>query len=328
MLLSLPNAYSEEIQPKNSLVNPINSTTHVHEIAYFPSPLKQIKMGVNATSVTCTEGLELVLKKSDGAPACIKPISVSKLLDLGWAIHILPDYNKNENNNSEVFPLGNYTVKTSNVQYSQNSQGYLAQPDIEGTFPAIVMIHEFWGLNDNIKDMALNLASQGYVVLAVDLYEGKVATTSEEARTLMTSFEQQQLTDNLNSAVDYLKSLNVDSIGSIGWCFGGGQSLQLAINNSDIDATVIYYGRLVTEPSLLSNITWPVLGIFAGNDTGIPVENVHQFESALKDLDIENQIIIYPGVGHAFANPSGDRYAPEESKDAWDKTLLFFEKNL
>ncbi len=133
----------------------------------------------------------------------------------------------------------------------------------------------------------------------------------------------------MNSAVRYLEErFDVESIGSIGWCFGGGQSLNLALNNSGMDATVIYYGRLVTDPSALSKISWPVLGIFAGLDTGIPEETVREFESALNDLGIENEIIIYPGVKHAFANPSGDRYAPEESKDAWEKTLGFFEANL
>jgi len=133
----------------------------------------------------------------------------------------------------------------------------------------------------------------------------------------------------MNSAVEYLEErFSVESIGSIGWCFGGGQSLNLALNNPSMDATVIYYGQLVTDPSSLSKISWPVLGIFAGLDTGIPEETVGEFESALNDLGIENEIIIYPRVNHAFANPSGDRYAPNEAKNAWEKTLDFFETNL
>lgn len=303
--------------------------THEHSIAYFPPPLQQIKNGVKPTSVTCTEGLELVLKQSNGQPACIKPSSVAKLIERGWAIHILPDYVKNENNNSVAFSVGEYTVETESINYFQNAVGYLARPTTDGEFPAVVMIHEIFGPNDNVKEMAEKLASHGYVVLAVDLYDGKVASTIDEARSIRASFEQQQWTDNMNSAVAYLKErFGVESIGSIGWCFGGGQSLNLALNNPDMDATVIYYGQLVTDPSTLSNISWPVLGIFAGLDTGIPEETVREFESALNDLGIENEIIIYPGVNHAFANPSGDRYAPEESKDAWEKTLDFFEANL
>ena len=116
--------------------------------------------------------------------------------------------------------------------------------------------------------------------------------------------------------------------GSIGWCFGGGQSLNLALNNQDMDATVIYYGSLVTEQEALSSISWPVLGVFAGLDQGIPVESVNDFESSLNELDITNEIYIYEEVDHAFANPSGERYAPEESKDAWQVTLKFLESNL
>lgn len=306
-----------------------STDTHDHGIAYFPPPLQQLRNGVKATSVTCTEGQELVMKQSNGQPACVKPSSVAKLIERGWAIHVLPDYVKNENNNSVAFSTGEYAVETETVNYFQNSKGYLARPSADGEFPAVVMIHESLGVNDNIKQMAEKLASHGYIVLAVDLYDGKVATTTDEARDIRNSFEQKQWTDNMNSAVRYLEDrFGVESIGSIGWCFGGGQSLNLALNNQDIDATVIYYGQLVTDPSELSKISWPVLGIFAGLDTGIPEGTIREFESGLNSLGIENEIIIYPGVKHAFANPSGDRYAPEESKDAWEKTLGFFEENL
>ena len=133
----------------------------------------------------------------------------------------------------------------------------------------------------------------------------------------------------MNSAVSYLKEQHSpSSLGSIGWCFGGGQSLNLALNNEDMDATVIYYGQLVTDTEELSKINWPVLGIFAELDNGIPPETVNEFEMSLDEVGIENDITVYPGVNHAFANPSGDRYAPDESKDAWQKTLTFFEDYL
>lgn len=292
------------------------------------APLKQISDGVEPANVTCSEGLEIVLKKSNGNPACIKPSSVAKLIERGWAIHILPDY-EDENNNSEIFSLGNYNVETLEVNYYEDTQGFLAKPTDDGEYPGIVMIHEWWGLNENIKEMAKKLASHGYVVLAVDLYNGEVATTSDEARGLITSFDADAGIENMNFAASYVQeNHNVEKLGSIGWCFGGGQSLNLAINNEDMDATVIYYGSLVTEQEALSSISWPVLGIFAGLDQGIPVENVNDFESALDELDISNEIHIYPEVNHAFANPSGERYAPEESKDAWQKTLEFLESNL
>jgi len=297
-------------------------------IAYFPPPLKQISDGVDPANVTCTEGLEIVLKKSNGNPACLKPSSVAKLIERGWAIHILPDY-EDENNNSEIFEIGNYNVETQVVNYFDDTQGFLVKPVGEGQFPGIVMIHEWWGLNDNIKEMAEKLSSHGYVVLAVDLYNGEVATTSDQARQLITSFDTDAGIQNMNFAASYIQeNHNVEKLGSIGWCFGGGQSLNLALNNQDMDATVIYYGSLVTDQVPLSSISWPVLGIFAELDQGIPVESVNDFESSLDNLNIPNEIHIYSGVDHAFANPSGERYAPDESKDAWQKTLEFLESNL
>lgn len=299
------------------------------KVAHFLPPLKQIKAGTKPSDVTCTEGLELVLKSSDGSPACIKPSSVSKLIERGWAIHVLPDYQEGQNNNSVIFETGDLEVITTTVEYHPNSSGYLAEPSEDGDYPAVVMIHEWWGLNENIKEMAEKLASHGYVVLAVDLYEGQVATTSEEARQLRSSYNQKYWTNNMNSAVLFLQnSYNPAKIGSIGWCFGGGQSLNLALNNQNLDATVVYYGQPVTDPQRLSSVKWPILGIFAQEDMGIPVDTVRQFEGALDEAGVENDIIIYPDVDHAFANPSGDRYAPQAAQDAWQKTLAFFAKNL
>ena len=313
----------------SSLILTIQVYDDAYGIAYFPPPLKQIQDGTDPSDVTCTEGLELVMKVSNGQPACVKPSSVEKLIERGWAMHVLPDYEKNDNNNSVIFETGDLEVETTNVSYFGNSNGYLAKPATDGDYPGVIMIHEWWGLNDNIKQMAEKLASHGYVVFAVDLYDGQVGTTADEARQLRTSFEQSYWTENMNTAVSYLEeNHSPSSLGSIGWCFGGAQSLNLALNTEDMDATVIYYGQLVTDTDELSKINWPVLGIFAELDNGIPPETVNQFESALNEVGIENDITIYPGVNHAFANPSGDRYAPEESKDAWQKTLMFFEDNL
>jgi len=297
-------------------------------IAYFPPPLKQIEKGTEPSNVTCTEGKELVLKKSNGLPACVFPSSVERLIERGWAIHVLPDYS-NENNNSEIFDVGQYDVRAETVSYFENINGYLAKPSASGNFPGIVMIHEWWGLNENIKEMAEKLASHGYVVLAVDLYDGNVAKTSDQARNLIQSFDQKRGIDNMNTAVTYLQNnYDVTKIGSIGWCFGGGQSLNLALNNNQMDATVIYYGSISVEEDKLQSIEWPVLGIFAELDNGIPVRSVNEFENSLNSLDIENEIHIYPNVDHAFANPSGERYAPNAADDAWNKTLLFLQNNL
>jgi len=299
-----------------------------HSISYFSPPLKQLKQGTSSDNVKCTEGLQLVLKQSTGTPYCVKSSSIEKLIQRGWAIHVLSNY-FDGHNNSEIFKIGKYQIQTENVNYSDTSIGYLVRPVSDDSFPGVIMIHEWWGLNDNIKEMAEKLASHGYVVLAVDLYDGQVATTSEEARKLVTSFDKNNGIYNMNSAISYLnENYSPEKIGSIGWCFGGGQSLNLALSNNTLDATVIYYGSLVTNTETLSAINWPVLGIFAELDKGITVDTVHDFENSLNQLEIQNEIIIYPGVDHAFANPSGNSYAPEASQDAWQKTLEFLHSNL
>jgi carboxymethylenebutenolidase len=320
---------SEQVCGDKLCSGPVSNSEHSNfsSMAYFPPPLKQISVGVDPSNVTCTEGKSLVLKQSNGLPACVNVSSIEKLITRGWAIHILSDYT-NENNNSKIFTLGEFSVISETVNYFEDVSGYLARPIVDGDYPGIVMIHEWWGLNDNIKEMANNLASHGYVVLAVDLYDGEVATTSEQARQLITSFDSEYGIQNMNSAVSFLSDNYSTTIGSIGWCFGGGQSLILALDNDEMDATVIYYGSLVTNSEDLSSINWPVLGIFAELDKGIPVVTVNEFESALNKVGIENEIYIYDSVDHAFANPSGERYAPEESKSAWDHTISFLESNL
>lgn len=306
-----------------------DSYLHNHSLLSY-SPLAQFQDNIPLDRITCAEGLELIMKKSNGMPACVKPSSVPILIERGWAIHVLPDHKK-DGNNSELLKTdkGQYDVKTESVNYFDGHTGYLAVPDSDQNFPGIIMIHEWWGLNDNIRDMAEELASHGYVVLAVDLFGKEVATTTDEARQLISAYDSETGVANMNGAVDYLKTnYGTEKIGSIGWCFGGGQSLNLALNNDKMDATVIYYGSVTSDRERLASIKWPVLGIFAGLDQGIPVESVKEFEKALNELEIQNEIHIYPNVDHAFANPSGDRYAPEETKDAWQKTLNFLDETL
>ena len=235
-------------------------------------------------------------------------------------------------------------LENKTVNYYDQANGYLVYPSASnenksgnnnGTLPAVVMIHENKGLNDHIKNMANLLARNGYVVLAVDLFKGEVTTDRNRSSELTQYIRDNPdiATANLQSAVKYLASLpnvNAEKIASLGWCFGGAQSLQLALNSQDhpLSATIIYYGRLITDNATLAKIKWPVLGIFGDQDTSIPVDTVKAFESALNANSIPNEIYIFKGVGHAFANPSGDNYAPTETKDAWDKTLSFLDKHL
>ena len=234
-------------------------------------------------------------------------------------------------------PTENKTV----TYFGGNTSGYLVYPNQNQSgekvkLPAVVMIHENKGLNDYIKESANLLAKNGYVVLAVDLFNGEVVTDNQERSGELTGAIRENpgiAIENMKAAVNYLRSLdNVDpsKIASLGWCFGGQQSLQLAINSKDdpLAATVIYYGRLTNDSQAISNITSPVLGIFGGKDQSISVDSVMQFQKALNDTGITNEIHVYPNVGHAFANPSNDNYAPTETADAWKKTLDFLNRNL
>ncbi len=220
-------------------------------------------------------------------------------------------------------------VTSEDVVYFQSTTGFLAKPEGEGTYPGVVLIHEWWGLNDNIKNSAQKLAKEGYVVLAVDLYNGQVASTSSEAQALVGSVDLNAAIDNMQAAVAYLRTeQNAPKVGSWGWCFGGGKSLQLAVSGEDLDATVLYYGQPITDQSQINKIDWPVLGIFGEEDQSISVAKVLEFQHALEITKKTHEIFIYPNVGHAFANPSNANYAPDATADAWAKTIAFLNANL
>ena len=191
------------------------------------------------------------------------------------------------------------------------------------------MIHEWWGLNDHIKYMAGLLASSGYKVFAIDLY-GEVATTPERARELSTTVRGNAdgAIEKMNLAIDYLKNTEwAAKIGTLGWCFGWEQSLNISMA-TPVDATVIYYGNLSEDKEKLKNLKGPVLWIFGDKDTSIPVEKITLFQQNLNELGKQQWIYTYPWLGHAFANPSGANYAPDQTMDAWMHTYSFLESVL
>lgn len=228
-------------------------------------------------------------------------------------------------------------VVTETVAYAtvdgDKVTGYLAKPiGVEKGLPGVVVIHEWWGLNDNIRMMTRRLAGEGYAALAVDLYDDQTADTPDKARQYVQQVSQnpESALDNLEQAVAYLaKEQDAENIGTIGWCFGGGWSLRTALEMpGQVDATVIYYGQLVQDPDRLQKLEMPILGIFGAEDQGIPKEEVEKFEKTLDQLGKEADIHIYEGADHAFANPSGNRYNKEAAEDAWQKTVTFFEEHL
>lgn len=211
--------------------------------------------------------------------------------------------------------------------------GYLAAPkEAEGDLPGIIVIHEWWGLNDNIRKMTRALAGEGYRALAVDLYDDQVAESPDKAKEYMQAAmgNQEAAQANLKAAYQYLEEeKNAGRIGVIGWCFGGGWSLRTALMMPDkIDATVIYYGQLVTDKQDLKKLQMPLIGFFGSEDSAIPPKKVREFESTLEELGKEASIRIYEGANHAFANPSGERYDPEAATDAWKKTTMFLDEHL
>lgn len=211
--------------------------------------------------------------------------------------------------------------------------GYFSAPaDMFEPLPAVIMIHEWWGLNDNVRAMADRLAAEGYIVFAVDLYVGEVAQTPDEARGLMMQAveDPDSANDNIRAAYDFVKrTAGAPRIGSLGWCFGGGWSLNTArLFPDDLDASVIYYGQVTADEEVLRPINTPILGLFAAEDAGIKVASVEEFRDALERLRKNYEVHVYPGVGHAFANPTGRNYDAAAAEDAWKKTLEFLDRHL
>lgn len=210
-------------------------------------------------------------------------------------------------------------------------RAYLSLPENARTpLPAVVVIHEWWGLNDHIKHWTDRLAADGYAALAVDLYGGKVATNSDEAMALVKSVDEPKARATLAAAHAFLKDdprVAAKKRGVIGWCFGGGWSLQHALAEPDLDAAVIYYGRLVTDPEPLKAIHAQLLGVFGDRDHGIPPAAVDEFVAALKQAGKTIELHHYDAE-HAFANPSNPKYDTKAAADAWSHVRAFFQRTL
>lgn len=225
-------------------------------------------------------------------------------------------------------------VSTDTVTYAtvdgREVRGYYAEPAAASdSLPGLIVIHEWWGLNENIRSMTRRLAGEGYRALAVDLYGGAVASSPDSASQLTGSVEEDRALSNLRQAHRWLGERGAPRVGSIGWCFGGGWSLQTALAlPQELDASIIYYGRLVTDPGRLEALQMPLQGHFGAEDDAIPVEEVRRFEAVLDSLGRTAEMYVYEGADHAFANPSGTRYAPEAAKRSWARTLEFLDTHL
>ena len=228
-----------------------------------------------------------------------------------------------------------FAANGKEVSYQSGDEtvkGILYTPGGSGPFPGIVVIHEWWGLNDWVKEQASKLADQGYAALAVDLYRGKVADNPNTAHELMRGVPEDRAARDLHAAVEFLKSqtnVKKDRIGSIGWCMGGGYSLNVALAEPTLTAAVINYGHLATDPAALHKINAAILGNFGGQDQGIPPEDVKKFEETLKKDGKSADIEIYPNAGHAFENPNNKGgYRADDAADAWQRTVKFLNETL
>lgn len=213
-----------------------------------------------------------------------------------------------------------------------SAQALLYLPQGAGPHPALVVIHEWWGLNDWVKQEAAGYAAQGYVALAVDLYRGKVAADPELAHELMRGLPQDQGVRDLVAAVTYLqhlKEVDHSRIGAVGWCMGGGFALQLAIADPALRAVAINYGALATDKTDLAKIHAKVLGNFGGQDRGIPPDAVHAFADTMQSIGKPVNVKIYPDAGHAFENPNNKAgYRADDAADALGRIDQFFTTEL
>ncbi|MEP6767861.1 MAG: dienelactone hydrolase family protein [Acidobacteriota bacterium] len=210
---------------------------------------------------------------------------------------------------------------------SEKASAYLAAPQGGARKPAVVVIQEWWGLNDFVKGKADALAKAGYVALAVDLYRGKVATDSDTAHQLMRGLPEDRAIRDLKSAVAWLRTRpDVDGkrIAAIGWCMGGGYSLGLALAEPTLAGAVINYGRLVTEDATIASLRVPLLGNFGGQDQGIPPDSVREFERKAKAAGKSVDFKIYPDAGHGFASSTDPKvYRPADARDADARSSAF-----
>ena len=226
-------------------------------------------------------------------------------------------------------------IKTETVRYKSGSEtvsAYLALPGTPGKHPALIVIHEWWGLVPWVKQEADKFAGEGYVALAVDLYRGETTDQPQQAAKLSSGLAPDRAMSDLQAAFAYLSSrpdVETSKIGDVGWCFGGGWALRLATDQPKLAACAINYGELTTDTSAIKAIRCPVLGNFGALDKGITPEKVEAFETAMRQEGKSINTKIYAGAPHAFENPNNKAgYRPQAAADAWTRMSAFFNRTL
>jgi carboxymethylenebutenolidase len=235
-------------------------------------------------------------------------------------------------------PIQPGTMVTLTVR-KETINAYLVRPAAPGFHSGVVVVHEWWGLNDQIKGVADRFAEEGYAAIVPDLYRGKIGTDQGLAHELMRGLNEGWVIEVLGAANTYLRTLELRTSGrrpagtrmpiaTVGFCMGGGYALQSALKGSDVQGVVMFYGAVETDKKALDPLHAPLLGIFGNEDRGIPLDQIKAFEAALKEEGKKATVLVYPGVGHAFFNEERPSYDAEAAKDAWARTTLFLKDSL
>jgi carboxymethylenebutenolidase len=228
--------------------------------------------------------------------------------------------------------INTYALIERNIMYGKSSSGYYVTPNKMHNSKALILIHEWWGLNQQIKATARRFAKLGYAVLAVDLYDGKNTTTRERAKQLATKVRKnkKKAFENLRAAVNFLKvqkGINSKRLGSVGWCFGGGWSLEMAKSDMGLQSSIIYYGRFNPKDDL-EQMKTKIMGHFGEKDRVILASDVRAWKALLRNKGKEHRIFIYPNSGHAFFNEESKAFNKKDADLSWKRTIEFLNENL
>ncbi|MBN8658142.1 MAG: dienelactone hydrolase family protein [Anaerolineae bacterium] len=230
---------------------------------------------------------------------------------------------------NRIGKLTNTTI--SGVNGAPDVRAYVATPDGEGPFPVVIMIHEFYGLNESIISKADLLAKEGYIVIAPDTFRGQTTSLIPRAIYLVSTTDQEDVNADLDSVYAWLEAqpdVDTGRIAIAGFCYGGRVSLLYSLHNGGMAATVIFYGSSETDPEVLKNLSGPVLGIFGGADQSIPLEEVDALEMGLVAAGVPHQVSVYEGQPHAFVTSAEGIASDPVQAEAWNEMLAFLDANL
>ncbi len=229
-----------------------------------------------------------------------------------------------------AWAAGPATADTALVKVGA-THAFVAWPGGHRAAPVVIVVHEWWGLNAQIRRTARQLARQGYVAVVPDLYHGQVAGDAEGAHELSRGLEDKDALADLDATMAWLATeprTRESRIGVMGFCMGGRIAELMGLHSDHIAAVVMFYGRPITDAAELAKLHAPLMGHFGGEDRGIPAERVAKLEEGLKEAGKDAQIFTYPGAGHAFMNDSRDSFHPDAAKQAWARTLSFLGQQL